>query len=189
MQINKKNKTVLCLSLLTLLSTGCVTLEEPYNPTPVATSPADANIAVQNRFQDSASKSPSAVDSAIELAQKHSELSEKMSTLKQEYLKLIAENDQMKGHIAILEPDLKQTKKELEQANNLLLNMRIELNEWKTNILGFRNEMRNADKAQLQALMKILEALGGEVTIETPDQQDDSASASQTNETTITKSK
>jgi hypothetical protein len=66
--------------------------------------------------------------------------------------------------------------------------MRIELNEWKTNILGFRDEMRNADKAQLQALMKILEALGGEVTIETPDQQDDSTSASRTNEITISKS-
>jgi chromosome segregation ATPase len=188
MQANIKTKTILCLSLLTLLSTGCVTFDEPLTTTPGTISAEEANTAVQKRFQDSTPKSASAVDSAIELAQKHSELSEKMSNLKQEYVKLLAENDRMENHIAILEPDLKQTKKELEQANNLLLNMRIELNEWKTNILGFRDEMRNADKAQIQALIKIFEALGGEVTIETKDQQDDNTSASQTNEKPISKS-
>jgi chromosome segregation ATPase len=178
MQTDKKLKTIVCLSLMTLLSTGCVTLDEPFNQRPATTSAQEANTAVQKRFRDSTSNNSSAVDSAIELAKKHSELSEEMSNLRQEYAKLIVENDRMKSNIVILEPDLKQTKKELEQANNVLLNMRLELNEWKTNILGFRDEMRNADKAQLQALMKILEALGGEVTIETPDQQDDSISAS-----------
>ena len=37
-----------------------------------------------------------------------------------------------------------------------------ELNTWKTNILGFRTEMREAAKAQLEALLKVLEVLGGE---------------------------
>ena len=188
MQTNKKIVTVLCLSLLTVLSTGCVTLEEPSTSASVATSRVDANHAVQKRFQDSDSKSPSAVDSAIELAKKHSALSNEMSTLKQEYVTIVAENEQMQKHIAILEPDLKQTKKELGQANDLLLNMRLELNEWQSNILGFRDEMRNADKAQLQALVKILEALGGETVNETPDQQNNGTSASQTNGKTISKS-
>ena len=100
-----------------------------------------------------------------------------MSALKQDYSQLTTEKEQMKSHIAVLEPDLKQTKKELEQANALLINMRIELNGWKSNILGFRDEMRNADKAQLQALVKILEAMGGESTMETADEQDYSAAS------------
>lgn len=53
--------------------------------------------------------------------------------------------------------------------------MKIELNGWKSNILGFRDEMRNADKAQLQALMRILEALGGETTTEETEEQDGSS--------------
>lgn len=172
MRTNKKFKTLLTLSLLSLLSTGCMTLEEQFNPTAATISSEETNAAVQKRFQDSSSKSPSAVDSAIELAKKHAELSEEMSALKQDYSQLTAENEQMKSHIAVLEPDLKQTKTELEQANSLLINMRIELNGWKSNILGFRDEMRNADTAQLQALVKILEAMGGESTMETADEQD-----------------
>ena len=46
--------------------------------------------------------------------------------------------------------------------------MRIELNNWKSNILGFRDEMRNADNAQLDALVKILEVLGGQAKADSP---------------------
>ncbi|MFB0524723.1 MAG: hypothetical protein ACETVZ_04235, partial [Phycisphaerae bacterium] len=42
--------------------------------------------------------------------------------------------------------------------------MRIELNNWKANVLGFRDERREAEIAQLEALLKILKILGGEVT-------------------------
>ena len=50
-----------------------------------------------------------------------------------------------------------------KQANDLLIEMRIELNNWKTNILGFRDEMRDAEKEQLKALIRILTVLGGEI--------------------------
>ena len=59
--------------------------------------------------------------------------------------------------------ELEQAKKELAEANDLLIEMRIELNNWKSNIIGFRDEMRDADKYQLEALLKILKVLGGEV--------------------------
>jgi len=64
--------------------------------------------------------------------------------------------------IAALEAKLKQTQKELGEANELLIEMLTELNTWKSNILGFRGEMRDAAKAQLEALLKVLEILGGE---------------------------
>ncbi len=62
-----------------------------------------------------------------------------------------------------LEGQLQQTQKELAEANDLLIEMRIELNNWKTDVLGFRDEMRDAETAQLQTLFRILQVLGGQV--------------------------
>jgi predicted nuclease with TOPRIM domain len=120
---------------------------------------------MSKRFQGAASGDQTAVDSAIKLAQEHAELSEKMIVLQQKNQELIAENSRLKDRIAVIEPELKQAKKELAGANDLLIEMRIELNNWKTNILGFRDEMRDADKTQLETLLKILEILGGEVKL------------------------
>jgi predicted nucleic acid-binding Zn-ribbon protein len=88
-----------------------------------------------------------------------------MMILRQENQKLIAENRRFRDRIAVLEPELRQAKKELDEANDFLIEMRIELNNWKADILGFRDEIRNADKAQLEALLRILEVLGGEVKL------------------------
>jgi DNA repair exonuclease SbcCD ATPase subunit len=68
---------------------------------------------------------------------------------------LIKELNTSKNH-------LQQTQKELAEANNLLLDTRVEMNNWKADILGFREEMRQAEIAQLQSLKQILEVLGGE---------------------------
>ena len=58
---------------------------------------------------------------------------------------------------------MEQTRKELAETTELVIDMRIELNNWKTDILGFRDEIRTAEKTQLEALLKILTILGGEV--------------------------
>ena len=68
--------------------------------------------------------------------------------------------------VASLDGQLQQTQKELAEANGLLIEMRIELNNWKADILGFREEMRNAETAQLETLLRILKILGGQVTTE-----------------------
>jgi len=51
------------------------------------------------------------------------------------------------------------------------------LNNWKTDILGFRDEMRDAETAQLEALLKILKVLGGEVKTKSAQSQDSSSTA------------
>jgi len=58
-----------------------------------------------------------------------------------------------------------------------MIEMRIELNNWKTNILGFREEMRDADTAQLQALLRILNILGGEIKAESAQHENARASS------------
>jgi uncharacterized protein YeaO (DUF488 family) len=54
------------------------------------------------------------------------------------------------------------TEKELAEANEFLQQMHVELNKWKSDVLGFREEMRQAQQAQLEALAKILRVLGAE---------------------------
>jgi len=151
--------------LLMLPSPGC----SSGHPQAAIFSPqSDAqSSAAAQRFQQSSPYGRSAVESAVGLSERYTKLSEETATLKQLKDRLEAENLQLKNQLASAQSDLAQTKKELSEANDLLIEMRVELNNWKSNILGFRDEMRDADKAQLEALLKILKMLGGEVKSET----------------------
>ncbi|HPS54206.1 MAG TPA: hypothetical protein PLP05_01280 [Sedimentisphaerales bacterium] len=102
------------------------------------------------------------IGSAVELSQKYAMLSEECVKLKEQNKNITEENQKIKANSDSLQTQLDQTKKELSEANDLLVEMRIELNNWKADILGFRDEMRNAQKAQLEALFKVLTILGGE---------------------------
>jgi chromosome segregation ATPase len=114
------------------------------------------------RFQDTPLEGKTVVESAVELSEKYASLSEQAVAMRQENQRLAAENEDLKRQIAAAETTLKKTQKELGEANQLLVEMLTELNNWKSNILGFRGEMREAAQAQLQAMLKVLEILGGE---------------------------
>lgn len=143
-------------------------------PPTAANKPAvtDPGMTPQN-FQEPYSEVPNAVESAIELSQKCAELSEQITALREEKFNLTTENEKLKTQIAELEPKLERAQTELGEANDLLIEMRLELNNWQDNILGFRSEMRDADQAQLDALLKILQLLGGEIITDTPDTAND----------------
>ncbi len=111
---------------------------------------------------------PTAVESAIALSDKYAKLSEESSALRQRNQTLETENKQMTDDLQNCRSKLEQTQKELAEVNDLLVQMRLELNNWKSDVLGFRDEMRDAQKAQLEALTKILKLLGGEIKTETP---------------------
>jgi len=132
---------------------------------------------VAKRFQESVPQRRTAVESAIELSQKYAQLSEDAVGLRGKNQDLSAENHQLKEQISVLDAKLKQTDKELTEANEFLIEMRIELNSWKTDILGFRDEMREAETAQLEALLKILKVLGGESTTESAQSENQSSVA------------
>ncbi len=121
------------------------------------------NADAARRFQSSGPTRTTVVESALQLSEKYAKLSEQTAALKEENHQLRAENEQFNNQVAALESTLQQTREQLEQVNGLLVDMRIELNNWKTDILGFRGEIRDAEKAQLEALLKILKVLGGEI--------------------------
>jgi chromosome segregation ATPase len=153
---------------------GCA----PQNRRPGTTNSQGAGAAngsnqAAKRFQDTPLEGKTVVESAMELSQKYAALSDQSAAMRQENQRLTAENEEMKQQLATLEAKLKQTQKELGEANQLLIEMLTELNNWKTNILGFRGEMREAAKAQLEALLKVLEILGGEAEAGTIKRQHD----------------
>jgi chromosome segregation ATPase len=146
--------TVLLVAALALASGGCTT--SPDRPD------ADPGVSAARRFQDTPLEGRTAVESAIELSEKYARLADQSATLRQENQRLATDNENLRQQITSLDARLKQTQKELGEANDLLIEMLTELNNWKSNILGFRGEMRQAAQAQLEALLKVLEILGGQ---------------------------
>ncbi len=150
--------SLLALVLAVAIS-GCAASHS--QPAAVVTDVPDRESAAK-RFQDPPIDGRTAVESAIELSEKYARLSDQAATLRQENQRLTNENEALRQQMTALETKLKQTQKELGEANDLLIEMLTELNNWKSNILGFRSEMRQAAQAQLEALLKVLEILGGE---------------------------
>ena len=166
MEANQKIKPFVVLSLLIFLLAGCYSVEPIEIVTESDFAEQQLGSSVAKRFQQSAFEGPTAVESAIELSKKYARLSEEVTGLRQKNQDLIAENRHLKEKAATRQAELQQAQKELAEANELLREMLIELNNWKTDVIGFRGEMRDAEKAQLQALLKVLKILGGEVKIE-----------------------
>ncbi len=178
MKTNKKTILILISLIPILLLSNCVSVQEPIR---VAARSGSAEIqqsaSVAKRFQESASQTQdiTVVESAMELSKKYAILSEQATVLRQENRDLTARNLQLKDQVVALETQLRQTQKELTEANDLLITMRIELNNWKVDILGFRDEIRIAETAQLEALLKILKVLGGEVKTKSAQAEDTSS--------------
>lgn len=160
---------LLMFLLLATMLTGCRLIDEPIaievgpstqpKPAVVATVPEQS---VEHRFTDSENDSTDAVQSALMWSQKYEELSAKTEKLREEKNSLVLEKTALQNKMAHLGAELDRAKTELTEANTFLQQMQTELTKWKSDILGFRDEMRNAQAAQLQALQRILRVLGAE---------------------------
>ena len=152
------NKTLIIISItacIMLLFAGCFYSTDPGR-SGWQTTPSSADSSA------SASNNPTAVESAIDMSDKYAKLSEEAAALRQTKQNLTAENQKLKEDLQAARLELEKNQKELKQASELLAQMRLELNNWKENVLGFRDEMRDAQKAELEALLKILKLMGAE---------------------------
>ena len=183
MQTNQKTIVLLISLISILLPSGCTLTKEPgkLSVQPGSMQPPQQKVkplpsdSVAKRFQESAPQGPTVVQSAMELSKKHAQLSEEAAVLRQQNHDLSTRNQQLEDQLAALEAQLQQTQKELTEANDVLIEMRIELNNWKIDILGFRDEIRDAETEQLRALLKILKILGGEAKAESDQGKDTSS--------------
>lgn len=189
MQPIKKIMAFLVPLLLTFQLSGCFRYQNPASiiapPSFVGQQPLQT--AAARRFQESDPQARTAVDTAIELSEKYARLSEEAAVLRQENKDSIAKNSRLKDQVATLDAQLQQTQKELTEATELMREMLIDLNNWKTNVLGFRDEMRQAEKTQLKALLQILQVLGGEFKTESAIAEDTGSTAESENQQTQTK--
>ena len=128
-------------------------------------------------------KGQTGVDIALEWSNKYAAVSEQMLEIQRENQKLADTNRELNSQVAALEAGLGVARTELGDANEMLRQMSMDLEKWKGNVLGFRKEMRGAEQAQLDALIKILHLLGGEVP-KTASSQADQAQLSSSEEPT-----
>lgn len=162
-------KIIILAVLLTpvFLLSGCSSSQQPADlavePVPFE-SKQDESMA--KRFQEPVQEGPTVVESAMKLSGEYARLTQEAALLRKQNEDLIARNSRLNEQVVSLDAQLKQAQKELAEANNLLIEMRVELNNWKADILGFRNEMRDAETAQLETLLRILKVLGGQVGTE-----------------------
>ncbi|MBN2588256.1 MAG: hypothetical protein JXA96_00205 [Sedimentisphaerales bacterium] len=158
----------LLLAIAIMFISGCASQDNSEQANVLSGFPEPLqNDAFAQRFQETTPQKTTVVESAIELSQNYAKLVEEATYLKQQNQSLTSRNQELKEQAKDIQNKLLQTQTELKQANEVLVEMRLELNNWKSDVLGYREEMRSAQTAQLQALMKILRALGGEPMLET----------------------
>lgn len=114
-----------------------------------------------------------AVENALIWSEKFADAVVDLGKMQQENHQLAEKSRKQSDHIITLQQEIKQYQKELAESNTMLLEMKDELGNWKTNVLGFRDEIRQAQEAQLAALRRVLKLLGGDL-----DEQDDQLAAS-----------
>lgn len=102
------------------------------------------------------------IEQARDWAEKNEKLTEQLAQLKKQNVELTDDNRRLIDRFNIMNGNLERTEKELSDANELLIEMRKELDGWKTNVLGFREEINHVHKEQLQALIKIMKLMGAE---------------------------
>jgi chromosome segregation ATPase len=169
MRTGKKIISLVLLLVPIFLLSGCSSTQKPAElAVDSAADERQQNESIARRFQEPDPEGATVVQSAMKLSEEYSRLTKEAALLRQQNEDLIAKNRQLNGQVVSLDARLQQTQKELFEANGLLIEMRVELNNWKTDILGFRDEMRNAETAQLETLLRILKVLGGQVTAESP---------------------
>ena len=114
------------------------------------------------KYEGAAGSSLTPVETSLLLSEKYAAIAVESEKIRQENRRLTEANVELSKKNSALQAELDQTAKELKEANAMLIDMRVEINNWKNNVLGFRDEMRESQKAQLEALVKIMQLLGGE---------------------------
>ena len=155
----------ICVTALAMTAAGCIDFDGP--PAQITTTDQELNheadyLSVAAVRPAEEPQGPTAVESALVWSEKYSQTVEKLVRLQQENRQLSEQTRQAIGENGKLKKELDQYQKELGEANEMLLEMKTELERWQSDVLGFREEMRKAQEAQLIALRKVLELLGGE---------------------------
>lgn len=163
----RKTMSILTALAMMLAAGGCANgFKSRQSDTEIGASTpegGDATYLLDATVRGETNEGPSAVQSALVWSEKYAQAAEKLVRLQQVNQALEENNRKLLARIAKLQIDDQTSKKELNEANAMLIELREELTKWKANVLGFRQEIQTAQQAQLEALQKVLKLLGGEV--------------------------
>jgi hypothetical protein len=136
-------------------------LAAPAARSPGAPSPYLEKIAVEPPETDERDVPP-AVESALVWSERYARTVEDLAAEQRRNHELADQARKLMGQVAQLKAELDRTQRELADANDLLVTHRREIEKWKTDVLGFRDEMRGAHQVELEALLKVMKLLGAE---------------------------
>ncbi len=159
-----KNLIMTIFLSLIISQLGCTIVDRPIPPQSYRPVTAPIAETMENRFSESKEADTNAVESALMWSNRYEELSVKTEKLRDDNSKLTISNTNLKHDIQKIQTQLDRTQAELKDANEFLQEMNLQLSKWKGDVLGFRDEMRNAQATQLEALKQIMKILGAELT-------------------------
>ena len=141
-----KKWTIPAIALcVAMLATSCRVIEEriiyespPEPPPPSAAAQPNAEI-IERRFVSPDTQSD-AVQSAVAWARKYEEAVEQNAALREQQNLLARQNNEMSLRLETANAELERTRKELAEANVFIQEMHAELNKWKADVLGYREE-------------------------------------------------
>jgi len=119
-----------------------------------------------------------AVDIAARLSEKYGQAVEQLNQLQEKHRSLLEKEKGSQQQISKLQSDIARAEKELTEANVMLKEMQGELKKWKEDVLGFRSEMRQSQKALLEGVTRLHVLISGGVAMESPTTQPASPIAS-----------
>ena len=169
--MNKKMIGIL-IATISMILAGCSSFPQHYQPektdaklqTPenTAPQPTAGYMAKESPRAEGQPEGATAVESALAWAEKYSHANVKIEQLQQENANQLKKNNELTQQQTLMQAELAQTQKELREANQMLIEMRSEVDKWKVDVLGFRREMRQEQQITRDSLAKILKLMGSE---------------------------
>ncbi len=166
--------TVLIVTALAM-AWGCGSMSFPQMSRAAAVAPAptpvndgQSDYMAKAARGDSAAGGESAVDTALAWAKKYADAQMRVATLEQENRSLSDRNRTLVTQLDTAKGQLTSAQRELAEANTMMKDLEARLAKWQESVLGYRQEMREAQKAQMDALVKVIRLLGGEAPTTQP---------------------
>lgn len=150
-------------SILLVVISGCTYyVEEPMSYKTANQTAGSSHELNSEMFSANSNVQTNSVDDVIRLKEDYESLKQKNAFLTNENAELKKENSDLGLKLARAQSDLEAAKKEISESNEFIMQMNQELMRWKADVLGYRDENRKIQKAQLEALSRILKALGAQ---------------------------
>ena len=158
-----RNKILLLISVPLIFACGCTYyVDEPLSYKTAAQSAGPSRELTAEMFSASSNVQMDSIDDVIRLKENYESLIQKNAFLANENSELKKKNADLEIQLAKTQSDLESAQNEIAQANEFMTQMNQELIRWKSDVLGYRDENRKIQKAQLEALSKILKVLGAQ---------------------------